>query len=281
MKAPLSWYPLEPGDKRIYRQEALEGDMAHPDFERWITEETVVRRQAVPDLQATLITQKTTVLSNRFSPDYLRANDWAAREKAESHILAYGDCLYVLDGLQAQSGNASCAPEGERCAPALDSANHLRPEYAAALRRDEIPADFCFPMRKGTDWGRVPSTSGAKEYVWFVSGLNADSFGAPGGRVFHLRSHLGSGTSIDRWFQHGVGVLQEIIEHHGTYDENRRQLLSATIGGVTTEYHLQPARIEPAGPGECGGRGWRHFARADGSRFENMADCVRYFRNRK
>ncbi|MCU1237580.1 MAG: hypothetical protein JWP63_5547, partial [Candidatus Solibacter sp.] len=30
---------------------------------------------------------------------------------------------------------------------------------------------------------------------------------------------------IDRWFAEGVVIVQEITEHHGTYDEERRQLV--------------------------------------------------------
>jgi hypothetical protein len=61
-------------------------------------------------------------------------------------------------------------------------------------------------------WGRVLDTSPAAEWVWMVKGMNADPFGVRGEMTFHLSAHLGSGTDIDRWFEQGVGVLQEVIE---------------------------------------------------------------------
>jgi hypothetical protein len=55
-----SWYPLQPGNSWTYRNESLSGDMAHPDFERWTTEETVI--SAVPDGR---ISSRETVKSIR------------------------------------------------------------------------------------------------------------------------------------------------------------------------------------------------------------------------
>jgi hypothetical protein len=46
---------------------------------------------------------------------------------------------------------------------------------------------------------------------------------------------------IDRWFAQGVGVLQQITEHHGTYEESRLQLLQTTIHGQNRTYQLTPA----------------------------------------
>lgn len=50
---------------------------------------------------------------------------------------------------------------------------------------------------------------------------------------------------VNRWFTKGLGLVQENGEHHGTYEEGRGRLLSATIGGKTQTYDLTPARTVP------------------------------------
>jgi hypothetical protein len=136
-------------------------------------------------------------------------------------------------------------------------------------------------MQIGKTWGKVPHTSPAEEYVWRVDRLNADPFGPPGDKTFHLSSHLGSGTMMDRWFTEGVGVVQEVTEHHGTYGEDRRQLLRATIRGKTQSYQLAPARTVPLSEFDCSGPGSRHYARSDGSSFRSVADCITYSSKRR
>ena len=235
--------------------------MAHPDFERWTTEETIVSVVAIPELAGALITKKTKVLSDVLTPGFLPANDWAKREVPETHLLIHQNCLYVLDGMDAQG--AACDPDfvNSGCLRALDGNGQLRPEYRNDLLRGQVPADFCFPMVVGKTWGRVRATSPANEYVWHVKGLNADPFGPSGGKTFHLSSHLGSGTMVDRWFTEGIGIVQEVTEHHGTYGEDRRQLLRATIHGKTQSYQLTPARTVPLSEWDCEGPGWRHYPR--------------------
>ena len=262
--AVTPWYPLEPGDRWVYQKESLTGQMAHPDFERWTTEETVIGVAPVPDLRSMLVTKRIRVLGDTRTGDYIPQNDWAKRELPESHILIHQNCVYVLDGIDAEG--AACGRAGSACA---------RPNRKDLLRFN-IPPDYCFPIAKGREWGRISSTSPAGEYVWDVLGLNSDPFGAPGSETFHLTAHQSSGTQMDRWFARGVGMLQEVIEHHGTYDESRRQLLSATIQGQTQNYQLTPARTIPLSTGDCRGDGWRHFVRADGAAFRDAADCVRY-----
>jgi len=144
------------------------------------------------------------------------------------------------------------------------------------LLRGNIPPDLCFAIDNGTTWGTVPDTSPAEEWVWGVKGINRDPFGDKGGRTFHLTAHVGSGTEIDRWIEPGVGVLQEIMEHHGHYDEDRRQLLRTVINGKAKSYDLDPARTVPFGSFECVGIGWKHFVREDGSSFGNEDACVVY-----
>jgi hypothetical protein len=45
---------------------------------------------------------------------------------------------------------------------------------------------------------------------------------------------------MDRWFEPGVGVLQEVMEHYGHYDEDRRQLLRTFIDVKSRSYDLKP-----------------------------------------
>jgi hypothetical protein len=250
--------------------------MAHPDVERWTTQETIVSAVAFPELAGTLVTRRTKVLDDALTPGFLAANDLAKREPPETHLLIHRGCLYELDGWES-----TCAEGPTECVPAFDRSRRVRPEYRDALLRGDVPPGLCFPIVKGMTWGRVPSTGGSDLYVWDVLGLNADPFGPPGGRTYHMASTTGSGEAIDRWFAEGIGIVQEVDEHHGTYDEDRRQLLRATIHGKSQSYQLAPARTVPLSEWDCGGPGWRHFSRADGARFSGIADCIGYLSNGK
>jgi hypothetical protein len=201
-----SWYPLNPGNTWIYRNEALEGNNAHPDFARWSTEETIVSAVADPRRDGTLITKRTRVFDHSTSSGFLPPNDPSRRIHPESHLLIRHNCIYDLEGIV--------------------------PDFA----------DYCFPITRESTWGQTTDTSPAYEFVWTVLGFNADPFGIPGGKTWHFSSHQGSGTSCDRWFEQGVGLLQQVTEHHGTYDEQRKMLVSTTIHGKTVTYNLKPAK---------------------------------------
>ena len=257
------WYPLEPGNSWIYQQEALTGNMGDPDVERSTIEEKIVRSTKIPEVAGTLVTKTISVITG------------STRAPFESHILIRENCVYLLDGPEA-NGASSVQVSPTLTVPALDGANHIRPEYRGALLRRDVPADFCFPIVKGNRWGRVATTSPAEEYVWEVSGENSDPFGAPGTDTFHIWTPLGSGEVMDRWFARGIGVMQEVEEHHGTYDEDRRRLVSATIRGKTQRFDLKPARTVPFDASECEGPGWQHFARSNGTIFGSLADCTGY-----
>jgi hypothetical protein len=226
-----AWYPIHPGDTWVYQKESDDGGntggMAHPLIERWKTEETIASVRTMPE--GTLVTKRTKVLDQVMLNGWLAANDRTPKELPESHILIRQNCVYVLDGIDARdSGNA------------FDTSNHLRLAYRNDLLQGNIPPDLCFPIDNGTTWGSVRGTSPAEEWVWSVKGLNADPFGDRGGRTFHLTAHVGSGTEMDRWFEPGVGVLQEVMEHYGHYDEDRRQLLRTFIDGKSRSYDLKP-----------------------------------------
>lgn len=262
-----AWYTFQPGDTWVYQKESDDGGntggMAHPLIERWKTQETIASVRTIPE--GTFVTKRTKVLDQVMLNGWLAANDQTLKELPESHIVIRQNCVYVLDGIDAEESR-----------DALDAPTHLRPEYHNDLLQGSIPPDVCFPIDNGTTWGRVPSTSPAEEWVWRVKGLNADPFGDRGGRTFHFTAHVGSGTEMDRWFEAGVGVLQEITEHHGHYDEDRRQLLRTVIDGKSRSYDLKPARTVAFGSLECVGVGWKHFVRENGSSFANEDACVVY-----
>jgi hypothetical protein len=95
---------------------------------------------------------------------------------------------------------------------ALDEKNQLRSEFRAKLSEGKVSPQFCFPLLVGRSWGA------GGDYLWRVSQkTNA--------RSFHITSYIGSGTSIDIWFEKGVGVIRERDLHNGTYWEEAKRLL--------------------------------------------------------
>jgi len=106
--AVLSWYPLQVGNSWTWENEALDGDIAHPTFERWTMEETIVSVAPDAELGGTLVTRRDRVLSDVMSPGFIPANNAARNLPPESHLLIYGNCVYILDG--GDVGSAKIAP---------------------------------------------------------------------------------------------------------------------------------------------------------------------------
>jgi hypothetical protein len=259
-----AWYPLEPGNTWVYAKEALDGRMDRPDVERWTTEETVVSATRDAALDAVLVTLRVKVLDHSLPPGGYSN----MRERPESHLLIRHDCVWIVDG--ADAGAAAYVDDP------LHSAR-----FHADFLHGQVPPDYCFPMAPGKEWGRVADTSPAQELIWRVNRMNGDPYGPPGERTFHFSTHLGAGEFADRWFTEGIGLVQGIALHHGTYDEDRVRLLRTTIAGKTRTYELRPARTAPLGESDCDGSGWRHFVRADGTPFGSRADCVAYSNRRR
>jgi hypothetical protein len=252
-----SWYPLDPGNTWVYAKEALDGRMDRPGVEAWTTEETVIRADADPALDAVLVTVRVKVLDHRLPP----GGYTNMREQPESHLLIRHDCVWIVDGEQA--GAAAYVNDPLHSAQFHDNFMH-----------GQVPPDYCFPMAPGKEWGRVANTSPAEEYIWRVDRVNGDPYGPTGERTFHFSTHLGAGEFEDRWFTEGIGLVQANTEHHGTYDEDRVRLLRSTIQGRTRTYDLPAARTAPLGEYDCEGPGWRHFVHADGTPFHSKADCL-------
>ena len=241
-----AWYPiLQVGNTWVYADESRDADGHHgiddPTVGRWTATETVTAARTAAD--GIHVTIRTTI------SDLVRVHSWLGDPSRmlplQHELLVRGSCVY-------QPG----------------------PPYWLVWSSGDQPL-FCFPMSAGGEWGRTPDTPPDGEDVWRVRALNGDPFGAPGARTFHVYGFQGSGDTTDYWFQQGVGVVQFVEEHHGTYSEDRRRLVSATIGGVRRHYTLKPARTVPLYGGECRD-GWRHFVRADGSLIPDYATCVKY-----
>jgi hypothetical protein len=75
-------------------------------------------------------------------------------------------------------------------------------------------------------------------------------------------------------------VVQEIEEHHGTYEELRVRLVKVTIGGRERTFDLRPARTSPLTDFDCEGFGWRKFVQWDGKSFPSEIACREYVKNR-
>jgi hypothetical protein len=159
-----AWHPTRPGDTWVYQKESDDGGnpggLAHPMIERWKTEEVIASVTTIPE--GTFVTKRTKVLDHVRLNGWLVANDRTKDEKPESHMLIRQNCLYVLDGIDAEDWGTRSA---------LDTTNRLRPQYRDDLIRGKIPPDLCVPIDKGTTWGTVPDTSPAEEWVWRVKGI--------------------------------------------------------------------------------------------------------------
>lgn len=108
-----------------------------------------------------------------------------------------------------------------------------------------------------------------------------DPFGPSGAETFHLPTHVGAGDYMDRWFTKGIGVVQEVAAHHGTYGESRRRLVRAVIDGKALTYDLKRAGTIPLDASDCDGPGWQHYVRLDGAAFRSMAECAAYGSKRR
>lgn len=260
----LAWYPLQPGNSWTLQNESFDGDIGHPSFERWTSEETIVSLTPDAELGGMLVTMRTRILSDTMSADFFPANNAARHVLPESHMLIYQNCVHLLDGMDV--GSAKIGP----------GYGHTRATYHDELRRGAVQPDFCFPLTVGMTWGRIPNRGLDPDLIWNVVSVNADPYGPPNETTFRLTTRAGSGTLITRWFTKGIGVVQENGEHHGTYGETRERLLSTTIGGKTQSFNLTPARTVPLSEFDCMRTKWQHFARADGSSFASAEDCTSY-----
>ncbi|HEY2382867.1 MAG TPA: hypothetical protein VGK48_16955 [Terriglobia bacterium] len=247
------WYPSRVGDSWMYEREELDGangGIANPETGRWRVEETIESSARLPEgiliLKRSRALDPLPVIAHRIPS--IRANEAA-------YILIAGDCVYDV---QVEN-------------------NQLARQFREDLKANRVSAEFCFPMTQGKVWGRVADRPRYDpDFVWHMIGINADPYGIGGATTFHFSAREGSGTMVDRWFAKGIGLVQEITEHHGTYDESRLRLIRTTTNGQTRDYHVVPAHAVPLSSSDCDGYGWQHFVRADGSSFADHSSCVKY-----
>ncbi len=241
-----AWFPAEPGNRWVYQHEALDGGergLADPRIERWKTEETI---DAVTDTAGgTVVTERVRVYDHEMLNGWLPENDATKRLQPVETLVIHRNCLY-------REGDSYKDAEGE-----------------------DTPS-LCFPMTLGGNWGRSAATSPTLEAVWHVRALNGDPFGIAGGRTYHASAHEGAGSFRDIWYAQGIGLVQSVGEHHGTYFVDRSLLLSTTFGGHTRVYSLTPAKTVPLSEFDCNGSGWRHFVHDDGTAFASPADCIAF-----
>jgi hypothetical protein len=253
-----AWFPTHIGDSWTYQREERDGSngggMARPEVWRWQVEETIKGSIVIPE--GTLLRKHVQAVGR--IPVEVRRRLSSIQDAYDSYDLIRGNCVYNVD----QQIDARTA--------------QLRPEYRRDLLSDSVAAEFCFPLKSGSTWGKVSGTSPAGEFVWRVVGVNGDTFGPSVATTFHLTTHAGSGEMVDRWFEPGIGVVQEIREHHGTYEESRLQILSAIVDGQTRTFQLKPARTIPLSDLDCDGPGWQHFVRLNGTGFANQRECAAY-----
>jgi hypothetical protein len=218
----LAWFPSQPGDTWIYRREERNGSegggVTHPEIGSWREEQTIVNAISVPE--GILLLKRIHAVDP--VPGNVVRHSASLKGAQESYLLLRESCVY----------GSSWEPIARN--------NQLLPKFRYDLIRGAVPAEFCFPLTQGMTWGQVPGIPAVDDF-WRVIGINADPYGLPGATTFHFSAREGSGTMIDRWFAQGVGVLQQITEHHGTYEESRLQLLQTTIHGQTRTYQLTPA----------------------------------------
>jgi hypothetical protein len=219
---PLTWFPLQVGNRWIYDHEWKSGDRNRPSIERWSTEETVNGWVTIPEGIVVLREVKERVNpGDQTVTRRVLGLDGSVRQVTErptSHggylvarsgypYLIRASCLYVI--------SEGWDPQGK----------DLRPEFRKYLTEGSVSPDFCFPLQNGQEWGTA-------DIPWRVEPARG-SVGAflptQYSEAIHVFSgHFGSGGLEDVWFQKGIGVVGEHYLHNGTYDEYTKKLVSFT-----------------------------------------------------
>jgi hypothetical protein len=219
---PLAWFPLRVGSRWIYEHEWKSRDRNRPVADRWVSEETITGRVTLPEGVVVLreVKEQGSSTGQAVRTKVIAPNgQWREAELPRSAHPGYlvtrdgepylvrGTCIYVIgDGWERQN-------------------QRLRASYQQNLVKNVLPADFCFPLQVGRQWGNgdVPwSVEPARAGVALL--LPVEYAGA----IHIFSNHFGSGGWEDVWFQKGIGVVAEHYMHHGTYDEYTKKLVSFT-----------------------------------------------------
>jgi hypothetical protein len=188
-----AWFPLQIGNSWTYAIESrdgTQGGIANPVVSRWQVVETI--RSIVDTPDGSIIERVTEA-----TPKQARYG--------VSHLLLRDGCLYRLDGAGALEQFH-----------ALDSNGKITEEFRGLLASGKVSPDLCFPLTDGRTWGNP------NDIAWRVLG-SAKEPGHP--KVFHIGAYLGSGSTVEIWFEKGRGIVRQRELHHGTYWETREQLV--------------------------------------------------------
>ena len=183
-----NWFPIHRGDKWTYDHEDRNENgngRAHPMIERWRTEQTVTG--SWPIAEGTLIETRAQPVGSVPPTVHIQPNP---------AYLIRNNCIYESE-------------------VAWNPTTHqLTETFRQGLLAGEYAPDFCFPLTAGKTWGH----EGTKD--WKATVLR------PG--VFLIKSisyYPGSGQTVEVVFRKGVGILSQHGLHHGTYGEQRLQLV--------------------------------------------------------
>ncbi len=183
-----NWFPTHPGDRWIYDHDDRNENgsgRAHPVIERWRTEQTIIGSWSIPE--GTLIETHVQPVGDLPAAIHVQPNP---------AYLIQNNCLYESE--------VNWNP----------TTHQLTDAFRQGLLAGEYSPDFCFPLSAGKTWGH----QGTKD--WRATPIK------PG--VFLIKSisyYPGSGQTEDIVFEKGVGILSEHGVHHGTYGEQRTQLV--------------------------------------------------------
>ena len=183
-----NWFPIHPGDKWIYDHDDRNENgngRAHPVIERWRTEQTITGSWTIPE--GTLIETRVEPLGTVPSTIHVQPNP---------AYLIRGNCLYESE--------VDWTP----------ATHQLTDSFRQGLLAGEYSPDFCFPLMTGKTWGH----EGTRD--WKATEIRAGVF-----RIRSISYYPGSGQTEDIVFEKGVGILSQHGLHHGTYGEQRVQLV--------------------------------------------------------
>ena len=202
----MEWYPLQVGNRWIYKHEAKYGSETKPTVEQWTREVTITGHVRVPEGLLVLRTAKVT------------GGTSSAPTNQPHPYLIRGQYVY----------RAFYDPQKKA----------LRPESKQLLANGTDIPEFFFPLEVGLIWAEKnredADTARAKTGTpiptlahWLVSGRGPHGSMTPGHMPpdAYALYYETVQTPLERWFQKGVGILGEAsTSRSGSYLETRMML---------------------------------------------------------
>jgi hypothetical protein len=202
----MEWYPLQVGNRWIYKHEVKYGNETKPTVEQWTREVSVTGHVRLPEGLLVLRSAKVTAGSS------------SAPTNQPHPYLIRGQYIY----------RAFYDPEKKA----------LKPESKRIILGGTDIPEFFFPLEVGLVWAEKNREDGDAERAksgtpiqtlahWLVTGRGPHGTMTPG----HMPPEAYSlyyetiQTPLERWFQKGVGILGEASLSHGnSYLETRMML---------------------------------------------------------